>query len=154
MGLVLDEVIVQGEGVSIQKHPFSVQLDNPGTLEVRIGEKQLAAFLEKKAPGGLSDFRVKLTNDEIHVEANARIIFTVGVTAICTLRIVDGRQLFVDLARLDALGGQSTFNMVQAQLDKINPVLDVEDLPVNAVLTKVESNSVLTLYGLISPKAE
>lgn len=154
MGLVLDEVIVQGEDLTLTKHPISIKLDQPGSLEVRLGESGLGAFLEKKAPSSLSDFKVRLKDERILVEASVKMIFSIDVTATCKLRIVEGKQLFVELEKLDAIGGQSTFGMVQSQLDKINPVLDVKDLPVEAVLNNVIiDNGILTLFGSVSPRS-
>jgi hypothetical protein len=154
MGLVLDEVIIEGEGLHIEKHPFSVSLSQPGSLLVRVGAASLAAFLEIKAPGGLSGFQVGIANGEITVNARATIIITLNVGAVCKLRIEDESRLFVDLVRVESIGGTGAHNLVQRQLDSINPVMDVADLPLAARLETVEmENEWIVLRGTVAPKA-
>jgi hypothetical protein len=156
MGLVLDEVLIQGEAVHVDKDPFNVVLVEPGSLEVRISEAALAAFLNKKAPGGLSDFQVTMLEGYVRVEAKASIIISkVDVAAVCKLRIEEGAKLFVDLVRVEAIGGTGAHNIVQRQLDGINPVIDVDHLPVQATLTSVESDHHwLVVLGTIAPKSK
>lgn len=154
MGLTLDEIIIQGENLLIESEPVSFNLGTPGTLDIRISESSLGEFLNHKAPGGLSGFKVKLADGHIHVEAKASMIITINVGAVCKLRIEDGTKLYVDLVRMEAIGGTGAYNLVQRQLDNINPVLDTADLPVSAELTRVEiENQWLVLHGTIAPRA-
>ncbi|HVT13142.1 MAG TPA: LmeA family phospholipid-binding protein [Fimbriimonadaceae bacterium] len=153
MGLTLDEIVIQGENVHIEKDPFQISLPTPGSMEVRISDTSLAAFLDRRAPGGLSEFRVRFADGLIHVEAKASIIISVNVGAVCRLRIEDGTKLFVELVRMESIGGSGAHNLVQRQLDGINPVIDVKDLPVNAMLDSVETEgSWLVLKGSIAPR--
>lgn len=153
MGLVLDEVIVQGEGLHLEKEPFSLTLAQPGSLEVRLGADSLAAFLEKKAPGGLSGFQVQIRGGEIVVNARANIIISINVGAVCKLRVEEGAKLYVDLVRVEAIGGSGAHNLVQRQLDSINPVMDAADLPLDARIETVEmENDWIVLRGKIAPK--
>ena len=155
MGLTLDEIIVQGEGVHLEHDPFEISLGSPGTLDIRISESSLAEFLNHKAPGGLSDFKVKLADGLIHIEAKASMIISISVGAVCKLRIEDGTKLFVDLVRMEAIGGTGAYNLVQRQLDNINPVLDTAELPVRAELATIEiENQWLVLHGTIAPRPE
>src|SRR5579862_7790593 len=137
MGLTLDEVILEGEGLHLETHPLRVSLYQPGKLQVRIGEESLAGFLNTKAPGGLKDFRVRLLDDYIHVEAMVSMIISINVGAVCRLVIEDETKLVVELVRIESIGGSGAHNLVQKQLDSINPVLDAKDLPVDATFSSV-----------------
>ncbi|HWA83365.1 MAG TPA: LmeA family phospholipid-binding protein [Fimbriimonadaceae bacterium] len=153
MGLSLDEIIIQGENVHLEKEPFQISLPEPGSMEVRISDASLAEFLNNRAPGGLSGFKVRFADGFIHVEAKASIIISVNVGAVCRLRIEDGTKLFVELVRMESIGGSGAHNLVQRQLDGINPIIDVKDLPFNAALDTVETEGAwLVLKGTISPR--
>jgi hypothetical protein len=126
-----------------------VTMAQAGTLEALILEPNLAAFLNKQAPGGLKDFQVELKEGKIHVQASVMIM---KASAVCNLRIQDGTTLYVDLESVDVMGVGAK-HMVQSQLDKINPVLDTKDLPLDAYLTGYEiSEGRLILRGNLSPK--
>ncbi len=152
MGLTLARMDLKGSGLDWQKEPFSIQLASPGTFEAHLKDEELTSFLEKQAPGGLKSFKVQAKDGKLFVDAVKSLIFDVPAKAVCTLRIVDGRQLFVDLESVEILGAGAK-NLVQAQLDKINPVLDVDTFPVDAVLSKVTAaDGVVKVEGTVSPK--
>ncbi len=154
MGLELDRVTIQGEGLGIERDPIKFNLPTPGSLEVAITDLALQAFLEKKAPGGLRDFFVQLSDGQVHVHATGRFIIEVRAAAICNLRIQDGKQLFVDLEKVDVMGVGAK-RLVQNQLDSVNPVFDVAELPVDATLTSVEiGGGMLIVKGTVAPKQE
>ena len=80
------------------------------------------------------------------------LVFDVPAKAVCTLRIVDGQKLFVDLESVEILGAGAK-NLVQSQLDKINPVLDADSFPISATLTEVTTDAgVVTVRGTAAPK--
>lgn len=151
MGLNLDEVRLEGEKLHGEKKPFRITLEQPGKLEVVVSEASLTIFLNKKAPGGLQDLEIQVRNGRLFIDGRVRMIIEVAASAVCTLRIVDGKQLFVDLESVDVLGvGAKT--LVQNQLDSINPVLDASDLPLDATLTEVHAeDGRVVLRGLVSP---
>jgi len=73
-------------------------------------------------------------------------------SAICTLRIQEGEALYVDLESVDVLGVGAK-NLVQNQLDKINPVIRMSDLPIEAALTDwVIEDGKLILEGDVHPR--
>jgi hypothetical protein len=153
MGLTLDEVIIQGEGLHLETDPFSAALKQPGTLDVRISAQGLADFLNNRSPGGLSNFQVRIADGEIFIDAKATMIISINVGAVCKLRIENGTDLFVDLVRVEAIGGTGAHNIVQRQLDSINPVLKAQDLPINATIETVEcENDWIAVHGTLSPK--
>lgn len=148
MGLQVNAVTLAASAVRLEQDPFRIVVSKPGTLTALILAQNLADFLNRQAPGGLRDFKVDLREGKIHVQATLMIM---KAAAVCTLRIVDGRQLFVDLESVDVMGVGAK-NMVQSQLEKINPVLDAAQLPVLAQLTSYEvEDGKLILYGNISP---
>ncbi|MFI5386093.1 MAG: LmeA family phospholipid-binding protein [Fimbriimonadales bacterium] len=154
MGLTLDEIILEGESVHIEKEPFSISLARPGSMDVRVSEASVAEFLNERAPGGLSDFRVRLSEGLVYIDAKASLIISINVGAVCKLRIEEESKLYVDLVRMEAIGGSGAHNLVQRQLDSINPVMNVADLPLNAILTSVEvENQWLVVRGTIAPRS-
>jgi hypothetical protein len=151
MGLRVDEVKIAAEGLHFETEPFQASVAQPGTFEVRVGEQALSEFLNKKAPGNVRRFSVKARGAKLHVNASVVMIVELPATAICTLKIVDGRYLYVVLESVNVMGAGAT-SLVQSQLEKINPVLDVEDFPVRAALDRVEivEGEVLVL-GTVAP---
>jgi hypothetical protein len=149
MGLVINAITLHATNLHLEKEPFKVSAPEPGSLEALVLEDNLAAFLTKQAPGGLRDFQVQLKDGKIHVQASVMIM---KVVAVCTLRIQDGAALYVDLESVDVMGVGAK-NMVQSQLDKINPVLNADELPIKATLTDYEiSDGRLVIRGQITPE--
>lgn len=149
MGLSLNALTLTGAKLHLENDPFNIQMPAPGKLQALVLQENLAAFLNKQAPGGLKDFKVELKDGKIHVQATMMIM---KAAAVCSLRIQDGAALYVDLEKVDVMGVGAT-NLVQSQLDKINPVIETKDLPVRARLTDYEiSNGQLVLHGEIYPE--
>ena len=153
MGLNVESVEVQGFGATIDSKPFAMTLPQPGTMEARVAEADLASFLEGQSPGGLHGFTVRAEGGKLLVRAKKTLLVDLKVTAVATLRIVEGRQLWIDVEEVDVMGAGAK-NLVQSQIAKINPVLDASDLPVDAVLESVEAGGgYVTLRGTVSPRA-
>lgn len=151
MGLVVDAITLTGSQIHLENHPFRIGAPEPGKITILIWQDNLAQFLTTKAPGGLRDFSVELKDGKIHVQASMKMIVEVRASAICNLRIHENRQLFVDLETVDLMGVGAK-NLVQSQLDKINPVLDTKDLPIQSSLTGYEiADGKLTLFGDLFP---
>lgn len=148
MGLVINAITLHAHDVHLEKEPFRIQAPEPGAMEALILAKNLADFLNKQAPGGLRDFQVELKDGKIYAQATVMIM---KAMAVCVLRIQDGTELYVDLESVDVMGVGAK-NMVQGQLDKINPVLSTKDLPVNVHLTEYQiQDGKLILRGDIDP---
>jgi len=137
MGMTLDEVEIQTGAVGAIIKPFSLKLANPAALTVRISGANIAAFLEKESPGGLKGFVVGLVDGFVNVEAIARVIVEIRVLAVCTLRVVDGCQIFVDLDSL-SVKAPMAHSMVEQQLAKVNPILDLKNIAENISIDSVE----------------
>lgn len=152
MGLRVASVDVRGEGGTLDSEPFALRLSVPGSMEARVEEEALAEFLEQQAPGGIHGFSVRAEGGKIHVRAKKTMLVELKITALASLRLVEGRQLWIDVESVDVMGAGAK-NLVQSQIDKINPVLDVSDLPVDATLSSVEiGDGRVILRGTVSPR--
>lgn len=151
IGLVLDLIRIDGDALQLQPNPFEAHLPQPGKLEVEIGNESLAAFLESRSPAGLRNFKVDIRDGKVFIQATKKIVVDVKASAVCTLRIEGNQQIFVDLESVDVMGG-SLKNLVQSQLDEMNPVFDAKDLPVAAALRSVKSaNGKIQIMGSVTP---
>lgn len=151
MGLRVDTVKISADGLHFETEPFLATVKQPGTFEVFVSDASLSEFLNKKAPGNVKKFRVTSKNGKLDVQASVVMLIELPATAICTLRIVEQRYLYVDLESVNVMGAGAT-SLVQSQLEKINPVLDVEEFPVRASLNRVDivEGGVL-LLGTVAP---
>lgn len=135
-GLVLHRVVVRGEHMRLSQNPFELSLKEPGEIEVEVYAEAVADFLNRKAPAALQDFSVDIGEGSLTVHATARILVPIRAAAVCTLEIVEGSRLFVRLQSVGKLG-PAVQKIVQSQLDQINPVLDMKDLPITGRLDSV-----------------
>lgn len=153
VGLALDEVELIGEGGAVHLDPTSWELAKAARLTVRISESSIAAFLSSRDLGGLRDIVVQATEGSIKVEATAKVIVDIRVLAVCTLDSPDGKTLHVVLQSL-SVPGPLARNMVESQLAKVNPVLDVRDLPLDLRLDEIQiADGTVTLKGTVTGPA-
>ena len=136
MGLVITEARVKGVNAVISTDPVKVEMLKPGEFEAFIDEKALTVFLDEQAPGGLRDFEIELKEGKLFVKASLVVIVPMRASAVCTLRIVDGKQVFVDVESVDVMGVGAK-GLVEGHLSKVNPVLDVADLPLKVELSSI-----------------
>lgn len=128
-----------------------IQMLAPGSFEAFVDPRSLEVFLDERAPGGLRDFEVQFGEGKIYAKATATVIIPVRASAVCTLRIEDERQLFVDIQSVELMGVGAK-GLVEGQLAKVNPVLDVADLPLEIRLKNVEIvNGAIHISGSIRP---
>jgi len=152
MGLVVDEVRITSKGAHLVREPFALTVDEPAAIEAELLQDDVQEFLAKTAPGGLQRFTVKMDNGEILVNAMMQVLVPVPVSAVCTLRIDEGKRLFIDLKSVNVLGGAPK-SLVQKQLDAINPVFDLDSLPISGNLDSVEvADGKALLKGKVEPK--
>lgn len=155
MGLVIDEVRIIGKSAHFVRKPFSVQLDEPAVIEAELLQGDVQNFLASTAPGGLQNFVVRMENGKIYVDASINMLLTVPVSAVCTLRIDQGRRIFIDLEDVSVLGGAPR-SLVQKQLDSVNPVFDLDEtMPIKGQLDTVEvAHGKALLKGRLEPKLD
>jgi len=153
IGLVVESLVITAQKAKIETDPFRFSLPTPGDVKVTVTQEAIQTHLNHMAPGGLRDFRVALVSGQVLVEATAKVILDIRAKAVCTLRIVDGKQLFVDLQDVDVLGG-SAKKLVEGQLEKVNPILDASDLPLDLLMEEVVvEDGRVTIFGKASPPA-
>lgn len=136
MGLMVDEVQLDAPSVTVEKEPFSASSPQDPKVTAIISSTSLEAFLEKQAPGGLRNFKVKI-DDKIRISASVRMIIEIKANIVCHLEIVDGSKLIVVLDDVGIVGVGAK-NLVQQQIDKVNPLLDTSTLPIHVTLDNVE----------------
>lgn len=132
-GLRLDEVRIGAEDVGFDFESKQYTALSPARVVVTVLEEDLGIFLDKRAPGALKAIQTRIVPGFIHVAATARVIVEIRAKAICTLRIESGKRLLVDLVEVEGMA-PAVKSIVQTQLDRINPVLDATDLPLDVTL--------------------
>ena len=151
IGLVVQSLTLTGSGVDITAHPIEASVTSPARFEATVDEASIIAFLTKKAPGGLKEFEVSLKDGQIQVKAVLKILVEFRASAVCRLVIKDKKQLVVELESADvlAVGAKS---LIKGQIDQVNPIFDVDELPLPAVLETVTvEDGLIRLTGTVTP---
>ncbi len=151
MGLKVEKVSISGTDLTVTHDPIGAQMPDPGRLEIFVSEKDLARFLNEQSPAGLKNVSVEAKNGMLHVRATKTVLIDVKAYVVCSLRIVDNSKLYVDLESIELMG-VGPKHLMQAQIDKINPVIDAKDLPIQATMDRVEiGNGGIILRGRVWP---
>ena len=151
MGLRVDDVRLAGRGLHLEKEPFVISVPEPGRLEVFVSDASLAAFLEGQAPAGLKNFKIQARDGLLHVQAVKTVLVDLKANAVCSLRIEERRKLMVVLESVD-VAGAGVKNLIQSQLDKVNPIFDVAEFPIKATLESVTvDDGGVILLGTVAP---
>ncbi len=138
MGLVIDEVTFSGNAITVQMNPLDIRAPHPATVVATVKLTSLDRYLETDAPGGLKNFHCEGEDGWLYVNATKKVIFELAVKAKCRVSIRDQKELWVDLASVEVMGGASVTNLVQSQLANLNPLFSVAELPIVARLTHAE----------------
>ncbi len=150
-GLRVDEVHLEAASLSAVRDPLSVELGAPAPLTAKVGERSVADFLEAKSPGNIRHFEVAIQEGKIFIKATVRMLFEVRGLIVCRLEVVEGRQIFVRFVEAQFLGVNPK-QLVQAQLDQVNPILDAKDFPVSVELVSLAlEDGFVTLAGTLAP---
>ncbi len=151
MGLTVANVDIRGDGGTLDSSPFALNLARPGSMEATVTESALMAFLQDKDLGGMHSISISAEGGKLHVKAKKTVLVDLKITAVASLRIVDGSQLWIDIESVDVMGAGAK-NLVQSQLAKVNPVLDTKDLPIQATMTEIViGDGVVILRGTVAP---
>lgn len=148
-GPKIDRLIISSPSAQIKVKPFTLDLKEAADVTAEVGEANLAAYLGKILPGNMSGVKVECADGKVTVRAKAKFIVDIPVEAVCTLRLVEGRQLFVDLQSVNVLGGGAATGMVEDQIRKANPILSSSDLPFD-----LEMESVVVANGQVEIKGK
>ena len=151
MGLRIESVTMAGFDVRCTYSPISVTAEEPGELQVFVSERDLSQFLNSMGSVGLKNVSVEARDGALHIRATKTVLIDMKAYAVCSLRIVDGKRLFVDLESVEIMG-VGPKHLIQSQLDKINPVVDMDDFPIPATMDTVEiSQGGILLRGRVEP---
>lgn len=151
VGLVVRSFVVEGANVRFQTGPIQIELDEPGRVEALIDEADVQKLVQSRAGDQLRDLVVRLLPDRIEATATVQVVFAIRATAVLTLRIADGTKLYVDVQSVNVMGSAGQ-NLVQRQLDAMNPLLDTTTFPLAVRLEQVEiREGELRLTGSVAP---
>jgi|GEM_PF-1258755 len=151
MGLRVERLSIKAANVQIVPEPLKIRPEHPGLLEVFVSETDLADFLNRSAPAGMKQVSVVAQDGTLHIRATKNVVIDVRIYVVCALRIVERSQVYIDLESADLMG-VGTKQLMQSQIDKINPVINCLDFPVPCELETVEViPGGILLKGHVSP---
>lgn len=125
---MIAEAEVKSEGIEISMKPLLVTKGMKASIRAVIRADDLREHLERTKPGGLAAFNVTMEADEITVTGVTKLLIPVQVGARGRLVFSNARLEFVP-ERAEVAGVPAPEGMVREQLDKINPILDLSELP-------------------------
>ncbi len=154
MGLQVASLELTGSGFTLSSDPFRIFASSTCSVRATVVEGDVASFLRAKAPSNITFQSVRLVDGQIHIAAAMQVLITITAQAVCRLVIVDRKQLVVELDSVEVLG-MGGKGLVQKQLDEINPLLDVSDLPVAMELLTVDilNREIVLTGGLKLPSS-
>lgn len=132
-GLTVDRMTLTAKEASAQLEPFSLEMDQPASVEAIVHESSLEKFVRLKAPDNVRIESVVVRPEGIMVEAVVRVLLEFRGIAKCRLRVESGSRLMVELVDVDVLGVGAK-GLVQNQIEGMNPVLDTATLPFQITL--------------------
>jgi len=144
-GLVVDELTATGEGLSFEPETGAYALSGEGSLIATIGEAALSSFLETQLPYSVRKVEVQLVGGRIQVAAIAKVVFEIKAVALMQLELIDEKALHVNLESVEPAPVRG---LIEGQLQRLNPVFTVDDLPFKVRLerTEIEAGQ-LRVYG-------
>ncbi len=151
MGLCVDDVKLSGRAMTLSRDPVAMRPSEEGRLRVHVTDHSLTRFLNEKSPAGLKKFHVTTHDGRLLIAAVKKVLVELKVHGVCALEIVGRKNLNVKLVSVDVAGADIR-NLIQTQLDNLNPVIDVGDLPFKAEIDDAEVGAGgITLTGRIVP---
>jgi hypothetical protein len=153
IGLRVDSVRVTGSSLEVFKDPLRATVPAPGKVEIVISEQSVTEMLSKASPAGLKNMRVRFTEGKMRFDAVKTVLVDLKVSGVCQLHIVDESNVFVQLESVEVMGADIR-QLVQSQIEKINPILQTSMFPFPVSLRKIEMNDGrLSVWGEVSPPA-
>lgn len=150
-GLVVDTIEIDAQDASYESGRQKLSLTEPAAFKGVVLQEDLLRFVSERTPEGIEIDSIRLVPGKIVVEAAVTMIIRVGGTAECSLQIEGGKRLMVRADSVDVMGG-SMRSLVQKQLDGMNPLLDVSELPFEVELRTVEIEAGrIVLGGSLAP---
>lgn len=130
IGLVINDLSIDGLRTKIEAEPFKIEADKPASWRARIVRDAIQMLLEARAPDNLREIDVRVDASGILVATRAKIVIELPVEALCELEIAEGRQLLAKVKSV-SVGGGAGRSLVQQQLDRLNPLIDTANLPLD-----------------------
>lgn len=150
-GIIVDSIEIVAKEAAYESDPQKFGLKEPALFKGIVLEGDLKKFVCERTPEGIEIDSIKLLPGKIVVEAAVSMIIRVGGTAECSLHVEDQRRLVIRADSVDVMGG-SMKSLVQKQLDGMNPLLDVSELPFDIRLHAVEIEAGrIVLGGTLAP---
>lgn len=144
-GLVVSRIELSGAGLVPHRH--GLDAEGPIPFRATVSEVALAEFLDKKRPGGLTGFAVRVTPESISIRATKRVIVAIPLAVECAIDILDRKRMNIRLLDASAFGA-GVKTLAENEVAKANPVFDAADVPVRLELDRVElGDGVITLFG-------
>ena len=151
MGLRVEKVTIRATNIEASHDPLTIRPEQPGHLEVFVSEVDLADFLNRSGPVGMKNVSVQAHEGTLHIRATKTVVIDVRIYVVCALRIVERSKVYIDLESADLMG-VGTKQLMQTQIDKINPVIDCKDFPIPSELESVEViQGGILMKGRVSP---
>ncbi|MBX3111657.1 MAG: LmeA family phospholipid-binding protein [Fimbriimonadaceae bacterium] len=151
VGLRVDSFTLSSDAATVSWPPFALTADGAARARVEVSEGSVAKFLDAKTPASLQAFKVKCTGGKVVCEASVKMVVEISAKATCTLRIEGGRQVYVDVESVDVMGGPAK-KLIEAQLAKINPILDASEFPMRVDLDSVTvDKGSIVVTGTVRP---
>lgn len=148
-GLLLSEVRITGAKLELSKDPNRIASEECGNVRVEVLESALTEFVGASPPAGVREIRIRIAEGQIHFEAIKTVLIDLKVKAICNLTIVDEKAVYIELVSVD-VAGVGLRQFVQSHIDKINPVITTDALPVPARLQRIDlADGKLVLLGTV-----
>ncbi len=149
IGLVVDMFELKSGAIRANLNPFHLHLEHAAEFVARVTALQIAEFLEKKHKGGIREYQVQIQDGKLFVSGKIKMVVDMKVSAVCTLRIENSNKLFVDLISL-SIPGNLAKAKVQKELEKANPLLDLDEIFPTAELSSLSlENDFVEIYGTI-----
>jgi len=151
VGLRVQSIRIRSGQAQMKLHPFSLEFVQPGTVEVVVTQEAVADMLSRHSPKGIGSFKVEAQDGKLYVSAKAGIV---SIKAIARMEIEDGNRLVVKLEEIGRLPGPVR-DLVAAQVEKNNPLVETDDWPFQTRMEKVVSeDGLVTVYGQLLRASE
>ena len=149
IGLRLDEVLLEARDAVFETDPWRIVVSEPGRAVVRISQESFAAYLEGQSPAGASGFKVEVADGLIKIAASATLVIQINVLIACRLEVVGGKQINL---LLEGVSPPVAQGMLQGQLEKLNPIIDLAGLPLNLTIEEaVVADGWIEIRGSVLP---
>ncbi len=154
-GFRIDSVELAFPAPTVPCSPWRAKEGTKVDVIIRVTSADVAEYLNRKQPSGLSNFRVSTKDGKLQVVATTKIaILPVEVGAEGLLEFAEGRLNFVPL-RAEVGGVGAPEGMIREQFSKINPLIDLTGWPVETVVRSIEIlDNVLRLEGTLTLTAD